>query len=79
MVQLPWYNFAYTLDFSCHGGSPTTSKRTAFESFGNPTILEGQGWPPIFSHLPFTKGEGKITNIFIVAILEFRSEVYFEV
>jgi len=27
----------------------------------------------------FTKGEGKITNIFIVAISEFRSEGYFEV
>jgi len=51
VVQLLWYNIAYTLDLSCHGRSSTTSKRAAFESFGNPTILEGQGWPPIFSHL----------------------------
>ena len=70
VVQLLWYNIAYTLDLSCHGRSPTTSKRTAFESFGNPTILEGQGWPPIFLHL-----QGDLGRLIIIQTLLFKKTV----
>jgi hypothetical protein len=39
-----------------------TSKRPAFESFGNPAILEDQGWTLIFSH--HQKGVGGFEGYF---------------
>ena len=33
-----------------------TIKKTAFESFGNPTVVEGQGWLPLFLQLQRQQG-----------------------
>jgi hypothetical protein len=35
---------------------PIPSKRTAFESFGNPAILEDEGWRSFFTHLHGDEG-----------------------